>query len=76
MATSGVGNCCTSRTEIVINSKEIKFLYMLIWDIILPKLLFNTKSCPPPFHDLISIQNALGLFPYEQTQNNLEWILL
>jgi len=40
MVTSGVGNCCTCRTEVVKNIKEIKFLYMLIWAIILPKLLF------------------------------------
>jgi len=36
----------------------------------------NTKSCPPPFHDLISTQKILGLFPSKQKQNNLEWILL
>ena len=44
-------------------------------EIIPPKLLFKTKSCPLQFNDLISIHKALALFPSTQTQNNLEWIL-
>jgi hypothetical protein len=43
---------------------------MLIWDLILPKLLFNTKPCPPAFHDLISIKKALGLFPSKRHKIN------
>jgi hypothetical protein len=30
---------------------------------------------PLQFHDLISIQKTVGLFPFTQTQNNLEWKL-
>ena len=38
---------------------------------------YYLKPNPVPlqFHDLISNQKALGLFPSTQTQNNLEWIM-
>jgi hypothetical protein len=54
--------------------KEIVFLYNVIWNIVLPKLLFKPNPVPLQFHDLILNQKALGLFPSTQTQNNLQWI--
>ena len=45
------------------------------------EISFSQNYCLKPnpiplqFHDLISNQKALGLFPSTQTQNNLHWIL-
>ena len=74
MATNCVRQCTLCRTEVVINTtgNHISAEH----DILLSQnYYFTPKPVPLQFHDLISIQKALGLFPCTQKQNKLEWIL-
>jgi hypothetical protein len=42
----------------VTDQNKSLFLHNVVWDIVLPKLLFHTKPHPPPFNDIIAL--AIG----------------
>jgi len=48
----------------------------MVIDFIRLILHFEVKTnYPPPFHDIISIQKAMKMYPSPQTPNHLVWIL-
>ena len=74
MATNCFRQRTVCRTEVVINTTRNHI--SAEHDILLSQnYYFTPNPVPIQFHDLISIQKALGLFPCTQTQNILEWIL-
>jgi hypothetical protein len=77
MTTSGVRNYSTCRNAVVTNTKRNQISAEHDMGYHSSISLFNSKPSPTPhpFHDHISIQKALRLFPSTQTHNNLVWIL-
>jgi hypothetical protein len=73
MATNGVRQYTICRTEVVINTKRNRI--SVERDISFSQNYYlKPNHVPLQFHDLISNQKAMVLFPSTQSQNNLEWI--
>ena len=76
MATYGVTKCSICRTEAVLNTNRNHISVECNMGLSNPKTYYLiTNPIPPPYHDLISIQKAIGLFSSTQSKNNMEWTL-